>query len=569
MGAVCVWHSFCVERGPSRIQFYVDRQEVDAVGDLEYPFFSATTGVARHSANLASLLLERPTADSVPIVVTVRNPRIVFDPEFVDRLESAIALLASLGDSWSVASPHGLAPTGEIVSSIYSSVGPTLPAVRTPQPLVDTAADLLVINGAFLARLQKDGVTFADDCLEQALLIQGYLARRVAVFLPELAIPLAGPLLGWAGSVAIEGLKTAFFAVLGDQTLPTLHGPLSLATASTPSPAGPRPQPFVELVNAAIAPHCLPLSLSIVTRTRFNRPHLLHRMLTSVARSGPAPSTVEVVLSTDIEEDAARKQFEELEELFPALELRLRVNQIHEHSRIGNLLGGVDAATRDWIAFVDDDDYIDLTAFRELALSTFLGVLPLVFMANVLHEEEWSQTPSGRHVLARSTPKYTYPSAGWRQMFSGVNQLPISAMIIPREALLRRLKSFDFRHDLSEDYILALLVLTDPALPPIAELRATFVHISSRPGQDNTITMVDRRPWVRDITLFLADLLGNEKVAGPGMWQLLRGLAEQVRPTRDDVTIRNLQEIAAKQRRDLHLLSLEVRRLTGMLATLD
>lgn len=561
-----MWHSFSVRNpGLSRVLFFVSRTSLDATGDLEYGFFSATTAPVRHTGSLAGILLDPAVAESFPVIVTVRNPSIVFDGEFLDRLKAALDSLEALGDGWSVATPHGLSRNGEVVSSVYSAVSPALPTMRSAQPVVDVAADLLVINGAFIDALRAGHVTFADACLEQALLIRGYLDGRVGVFLPGLAVPMTGPFLAWAGPSASDGLDAAFGKALGDDALPGLFGPVRFGKASPASPPGANQAYFADLVAGAIRHHCPPLSLSLVTRTRFNRPHLLNRMLTSVTRSRVDGTAVEVVLSTDIATREAQEQFRALKKLFPSIDLRLQINERHEHSRIGNLLGGIAAATRDFVAFVDDDDYVDLAAFGEIALATFMGTQPLVLMANVVHEEEWSSTPSGRYVLARSTTKHTYPPGGWRSMFNGVNQLPISAMIMPRATLQRRLEAFEFRHDLSEDYILILLLLTDPALPPIAEVPSTFVHISSRVGQDNTITMTDRRPWVQDITCFLADLLGDSAVAGPGVWQFLRGLTEQSRTPREDLVQRNLQEVVLRQRRDIGLLTREIRRLTDLL----
>ena len=69
-----------------------------------------------------------------------------------------------------------------------------------------------------------------------------------------------------------------------------------------------------------------------------------------------------------------------------------------------------------------------------------------------------------------------------------------------------------------------LLIFTDPNLPAIYELPETFCHISVR-GQENTVTMQDRRPWVRDITGYLADLTSTPGIAGPGVWAILSKLA--------------------------------------------
>ena len=79
-------------------------------------------------------------------------------------------------------------------------------------------------------------------------------------------------------------------------------------------------------------------------------------------------------------------------------------------------------------------------------------------------------------------------------MFSGINKLPICGLAIPRARLEARLRAFEFRHDLSEDYALFLLVLTDPDLPGVHECPKPIAHISIR-DSENSVLMHDRRPW--------------------------------------------------------------------------
>src|SRR3546814_10173572 len=70
------------------------------------------------------------------------------------------------------------------------------------------------------------------------------------------------------------------------------------------------------------------------------------------------------------------------------------------------------------------------------------------------------------------------------------------------------------RHDLSEDYAIFLALFTAPDLPPLLTYDNIFCMISSRSDGSNTITMEDRRPWVRDITLFLHDLFVANPILG-------------------------------------------------------
>jgi hypothetical protein len=185
--------------------------------------------------------------------------------------------------------------------------------------------------------------------------------------------------------------------------------------------------------------------------------------------------------------------------------------------------------------------------------------------ASTVHDEEWTETPSGRHILSRSAERMTYPASGWREIFSGVNCLPVCALVMPREALIARLDAFTFDHDLSEDYALFLLVLTDPGLPEIVELPGGFGHISLRAHDQHSVTMADRRPWVRDIALYLADLTRSAAVAGPGQWALLTqsGAVGNTAAAAaiDTKTIAELRAGLAERDRDLRLMRSENARL--------
>jgi hypothetical protein len=194
----------------------------------------------------------------------------------------------------------------------------------------------------------------------------------------------------------------------------------------------------------------------------------------------------------------------------------------------------------------------------------FLGARPLMVAGSAVHDEEWTETPGGRHILTRSSERMTYPASGWPEMFGGVNRLPVCALVMPREQLLARLDCFVFEHDLSEDYTLFLLLLTDPALPEIVELPGTFGHISLRAQDSHSITMEDRRPWVSGIALYLADLTRTKAVAGPGQWALLTRIGAGRDPaaaTLDAKTITELRSALTGRDRQLRLLQNENARL--------
>ena len=230
------------------------------------------------------------------------------------------------------------------------------------------------------------------------------------------------------------------------------------------------------------------LSLSIVTRTQFKRPHLLRRMLTSVNRAKIDRIDFEIILSTDIDQGGAERETARYQEEFPKLKIRLAVNRAHRYSRAGNMVGGMRASTREYVWMIDDDDYIDLFAFQTLRTALFGCSRPLIIAASQTHTESWLNTDTEFPVLSASKPTAHWPASGWRDLFGGYNKLPICAAVIPREFLLRCLDRFEFRFDLSEDYTLFLLLLTAPDLPRLLELKADLAHIATRESSENIET---------------------------------------------------------------------------------
>jgi len=397
------------------------------------------------------------------------------------------------------------------------------------------------------------------------LAIQGYLDGRTAVFLPQLTAGIDGALHPRdLGKLRLD-LRDWFAEDLPGQEIPTLMGQVRIEP-TRPSNDDPRPptvrRDLSEAIDAAIASHCPRLSLSIVTRTRFTRPHLLERLLTSITRAQRDVDQIEVVLTSDAPQISCQAALADLKQKFVNLDLRLQHNQAAGHSRVTNLLAGLRAAHYDHVAVMDDDDYVDLFAFEEMGKALFLGARPVMATSAVVHDEEWVETPSGRHVLTRSTERSRYAANGWRDMFGGVNRLPVCSLVVPRATLLARLDAFEFRHDLSEDYALWLLLLTDPALPEIVELPGAFGHISLRAGEDHSVTMADRRPWVRDIALYLSDLCANPAAAGPGQWAQLCG--RTIANAIDTSTIAAMREAADRRDLELRLLRQELAHLRSL-----
>ena len=561
-------HAFRIDApGLEGAAFLVERAALTASGDLETGFLAHAGQIERHRAAVGHVAARIAAEPGTEALVLIRNPGLVLDGDLPARIAAARARLAGLAGRWSVAAAGGVTPAGECVSALYSSAAPHLPLHPALRPLADALPDLCLVDAAWLRALAARGPALPDTALETVLITEGYLDGRIALYAPELVAGVNGALCARDPLKLRAELGARFAAILPGEAIPTLAGPVTLEPAvpvedapaahAPPPPSGGR---LAEAVDAVVAGLCDPLSISIVTRTRFDRPHLLERLLASITRARRDGAEIEVVLSSDAPAESCEAALAELRAAFPNLALRLSRNPAEGHSRVTNLIAGIRAATAEYVAIIDDDDYVDLCAFAEMERALFLGARPLIATTAVVHDEEWTATPSGRHVLTRSAERARYPADGWRRMFGGVNRLPVCALVMPRARLLARLDAFAFRHDLSEDYALNLLVLTDPEMPEIVELPGAFGHISLRAGEGHSMTLDDRRPWVRDIALYLADLTRNGRVAGPGTWALLAG-PETADAALEHGRTAELQAALAERDRQLRLMRLEIHRL--------
>ena len=555
--------------GLETVHFLTLRRELRLSGDLEARFLASARNIRRQpaGADFPKALKSVLSDTDAPVLVIIRNPDLVLDEDLPERLAIALAALPD-PESWSLAGAGGLGLGEARHLALYASANPAIPEGTSEHPLLDLMPDIYLLNADFTREVLARPHPALDAGFEPAMVAEGYLADRVSLFLPQLTAGIDGDLVS-RDMVRLGAELTAHFAArLRGQAIETLSGPVNIAKPDHASDAVIERPDLAQCVNRTVGRFCTSVSLSIVTRTRFERPHLLQRLLTSISRARLSDMELEVILATDLPLETAEREFRMLQSLFVNLDLRLQHNAVTDTpSRVANLLGGLRAARKTHVVVMDDDDYVDLFAFETISRALFRGAQPLIITSNQVHEEEW-ELPGNEHaVLSHSAPVRHYPASDWRKMFSGTNALPVCALIIPRNFLIPRLARFAFDHDLSEDYALSLLLLTAPDLPPVHEIPDTFGHISLR-GQENSVTMADRRPWVRDITGYLSALTKSRDVAGPGLWSLL-SRQTGTQDTGATRSVADLRQSLDRRETDLKILRRENARLRAELAVLQ
>lgn len=492
------------------------------------------------NCNLFSILLQIHNFSPSPILV-IRNQGLILDHHFRKRIDQLVQFVEAESIDWALMAPTGIELDHTTHSCIYPSATPRLFFTRRMRPIVDAALDLILVNPAQILDVAEapDFPSLCDSSLIQALILSGYLKNRVSVYTPYLACGINGHEIGRSHVEHESKISSIYGGDIINCVLPSLSGPINIGNSDrlptvrdmsgTLSPGAQ--VDIIQKIYSTVSRYCTQFSLSIVTRTQFRRMHLLRRLLTSVTRGRSDDVPVEIVLATDVEPATAEAIFLNVRAEFPELDIRLVFGDPSQApSRVANLLAGIQAAALRYIAVVDDDDYVDVSAFEAMKNVTFLDDEPIVIMASGVVQEVWEETPLKRHVLANHQHREVYWPDRWRKMFNGVNQLPICALVTPARWTRSRISSFEFRHDLSEDYTLHLLLLTAPDVPRVHEISSILCHISIRDDQSNTVTLEDRRPWVRDISNHLIALLLENSPVASGTIQLLSGARGEQAP---------------------------------------
>lgn len=529
-------------------------------------------------------LLDWVIADNrIKSIAVSLNYKCVFDNELPSRLEQACTS-ANEALNWAVLAGTGKCVNGATYSVVYPSAAPRIFSLNIPRPIVDCGLDIFIVNADFLraSRAEWEELEISPDSFAHWCILAGYLEGRTSIFCPELAIGVDGEERARDMQQHTLMLQQSFSGRLPDDAVPSLMGDLPLAQSrlslspqayvekSAREKAISRPvASLTELVQRAVTPACKPMSLSVITRTRFTRQHLIRRMLSTLTRARQnLKIDLEVVLTTDINSDNARTAHTDLRKEFPELDLVLQLNSgRYPHSRVDNLLGGIMAASKDYVTIMDDDDYVEFDALKAISTARFLDRDPLLIMSSQVCNETWRETGSGRWILESAKAGKVYNSVNARNMFTGTNQLPVCAMVAPRHWVQSRLENISLRHDLSEDYTVYLALLTAPDLPPLLMYSDVFCMISVRPDGSNTVTMTDRRPWVRDITLFLHDMFVVDRIPGTGVAQIMGQGAKAPKSATKNALETMVGSKHYQQGREIALLKAEVEHLRGLLAS--
>lgn len=509
-----------------------------------------------------------------PYLLVVRNPNLILDADCRRRMIEWSDELQNNSREIALYSPGGVSLTGEKFCSSYASEEPFILPKNYQYPIVDTMIDAYVLRTDILDDYLKHLPTDAETFFETGFILHAYLLGKPAIYEPRLSCAINGTFLSRdatkfineAQSIYPQGTEVRIQSLMGEFTL------WGNDTAPTHA-AKDRPNPYASinqqlLVKRTLAHYRQRTSLSIITRTQFNRMHLLRRLLASATRATVRDIEMEILLCSDAPSNVAASAFDLLRLEFPSLNIRLVESNGQRPSRVRNLLSGITAANGDFCWMIDDDDYLDILSLRNVSEALFPGITPCLCVASQCHQERWSSVDTDHPILSLSTPSNRWEPSGWRTLATGINSVPICGVIIPTLFLQKCVSSLKFDHDLSEDYTIFLRLFSHPDVPPIIECSFVGCHISIRAGSDNSVTAPDRTQWTRDIHGHLFDLLYSETTKSMGAWQVFSAQFQNRAAASGSIPLADVARLKQEKDQQIKLLELSLARTRDELKNL-
>lgn len=511
------------------VGFLLTRAQLEHPVQFDNEFYESITILERYRKKTGEIIQKILEDDNkLEYLVVSKNEDLVLNQVLNDRIADCVEMASSVGN-WVLATASGMDFNGEYRSCLYSSKNPHLRNGNSVCLVADSNPDLYMINLSSLRKLEEfvtnEKFRLLDQAFEVATIVAGYANKMRSIYLPAFSAALNSSFLERAYDVVVSESKPLFMERLYNAEWQTSFGQIDFEFLETTSPVMQAPIPSESKVDLAKALEDVATGdiempdISIVVRTIFGRKYLLYRLLASIVRAKLDNQSLEVVLSSDLPKPKEPEWVEQIQDDFPQLNIVINRNKKGVYSRVNNMLGGIKAAQKEYVWFVDDDDYVDVYSFKTLKKAFNFSKPGLVFFDTSLHKEKWVESTSGARVLADSQPGKKYEGKNWIYLFSGVNQIPICGFIAQRELLLSGIDKFELKYDYSEDYVLLLLIIVLNK-DPVELINETLVHVSLRDDGENTVTEVDRSKWVRDISNFLYDLQSEPKIASMGFWNL-------------------------------------------------
>jgi hypothetical protein len=426
-----------------------------------------------------------------------------------ERVKSLVEDLDANYPGWGVVGNAGISPNGILYRYVKDPHGGPMMS-SYPKPVVGIDGNLMLLNVKTLKnehfKLRNIGGFHGYDILTSLEVLRHGLLPMVD---HRLMVHHAsgGSSIGFQKYTKSIAFKDYVTDIIADNFLQSINGLISLeGYEGKDRHAAATINEYYDIAlknGMAKKP-----KLYIVTRTQFDRSHLLERCLAEVDKAiAAAPDYIDVqhfLVSDKTVGGLPPHQADKVTfvNLTPG-----------RYSRTDLLIQSLINSDSDYIWFIDDDDWPDELALPILA-PYLSGTGETLLVGNsVRYKEQWG------YRMTDQVQEKRLPASEITNMFAaGDNFVPLCSVIFPVKPMRERLETIEGRGDYYEDFFMLLLAMTAKG-SELVTVNLDMANISIRDGE-NTVHEVDRENWDRSYSTFMAEFLANEGTINPALWKV-------------------------------------------------
>lgn len=434
-------------------------------------------------------------------IVVSLNETIKLTERLMARVEAEVA--RKFSNDWVVMYSRAVTSGGEIKSCVYSQKTPSLPRMGFDSDIVNASYDFMILNVDLLKPILKSIPSWINESFNSVLINESRYQGRLALY--------NGRLICSCESYFEANEYVALNEIRKAKGLVNIKGYMT--------ELGEYIEVFPEIDFSPVVGVYSEPSFSIIVRTTFERPELLKRALASIYFSKcMSNAKIEVLLVSQSYEIYPR----ELDKVKDLLNIKkIRVDKGGEiPGRTINLIQGIKAAKNDYLFVLDDDDYVEQGFFDVLVKKISCSLPGVVFFDSKVIKEDLIYKNNGAIEVKSEKIVAHYLAKNALKLFGGANQIPVCGFAVQKEIARQFISEEVLRHDLSEDYIYLMGVLS--LLPSMLILNKNLVNISIRDNGGNTVTAIDRSQWLRDISDHLDSVFSGDASVGQRLQFLSR-----------------------------------------------
>lgn len=253
--------------------------------------------------------------------------------------------------------------------------------------------------------------------------------------------------------------------------------------------------------------------LTAIVRTQGRRPRSLDEALASLAHQ--TDDDLEVIVVVHGDHDALNQVSKQVDD-------SIRVLGVEGGGRSAPLNAGIDAATGDYVSFLDDDDLALPVWVEGFRTGARRGPNRLVRVPCL--SQRWTGDDHGQPLEPIGDPEPEFPAEFDLVAHFHSNATPICAMALPRQALIDRQLRFDDDLPVLEDWDLLLQTVLACGIENVTEPPGSIYR---RVDRGNSSDHTDEE-WIRAKERIIARL-DSERLTLPAGSASLLGNAHQAR----------------------------------------